>query len=256
MDRSLSHLAARLRNLSAAGLLCAVAHGVTAADLLTPLVSPEATLSPVWKFHGLPDTRVPPTRFEAIQTPRGPAVRIIADASYGLLMHPLSLSDPDAVLTWEWAIVRANPAANLRTRTGDDAPIKVCALYDVPLEALPFVERQRLRLARWMTREALPAATLCYVWDSTLPVGEIVPNPYSNRVRSMVLRNEAPRADGWRMERRMLREDFVRAFGREAGSHPQLVGIAVGADADNTRRSSEALLRGLSLGNAEESPGR
>jgi hypothetical protein len=107
-------------------------------------------------------------------------------------------------------------------------------MYDLPLDALPFWERQKMRLARSLSGEALPAATLCYVWDPTLPAGTLLPNAYTPRLRWIVLRGQGEALGTWQEERRDLRADFLRAFGDEAREPPPLAALAVGADADNT----------------------
>ena len=129
---------------------------------------------------------------------------------------------------------------DLRRRDGDDAALKVCVLWDLPLERVPFVERQLLRLARSKTGEALPAATVCYVWDRQIAVGSTVPNPYSRRMRYLVLRSGD--AGRWQEERRDVAADFLTLFGDESGSAPPVIGVAVGADADNTQGRSLAFV--------------
>lgn len=52
-----------------------------------------------------------------------------------------------------------------------EVAVKVCVFFDVPLEHLGFVDRQRLRVARAATHEPLPAATVCDGWDRLLPAG-------------------------------------------------------------------------------------
>jgi hypothetical protein len=64
-------------------------------------------------------------------------------------------------------------------------------------------------------------------------------------VRYLVLRgDDAPLAQ-WVGEQRDLAADFRRLFGHESAQVPSLAALAVGADADNTRGRSVALLRGL-----------
>lgn len=228
-------------------LLCwALAGTAAGADELRPLVAAGALNQQAWIFHGLSDG-TPATRFEPTRGDGAPALRVTAERSYGLLLHELAAGFADLELSWRWAVIRDNPAATLLTRATDDSPLKVCALYDLPLSGLPFGARQRLRLARWLTGLPLPAATVCYVWNAAHAAGTVLPNPYSDRVRSMVLRASLPPAQGWRRERRPLAADFARAFGSDAGAKARLVGIAIGADADDTGGESASLISGLTL---------
>ena len=161
--------------------------------------------------------------------------------SYGNLVHELPPGNPGRWLSWRWRIDEANPRADLRTRDGDDAALKVCVLFDLPLDAVPFAERQLLRIARARSGEALPAATLCYVWDPRLPAGTLLDNAHSRRVRWLVLRGAGSPIATWQSERRDVQADFLRAFGDEARAAVPLQAIAVGADADNTKGQQPGL---------------
>ena len=125
-------------------------------------------------------------------------------------------------------------SADLRQRSGDDSPLKVCALFDMPLEKLGLVDRSLLRLARSATGEKLPSATLCYVWDHTLATGTLLRNAYSGRVRMIVVNSGDQRLGQWLSHDRDLAADFKRAFGDESDVMPPLQAVLVGGDADNT----------------------
>ena len=57
----------------------------------------------------------------------------------------------------------------------------------VSLDGLPLTERTLMRIARSVSGENLPSASLCYVWDATLPAGTLLPNAFSARVRYLVV---------------------------------------------------------------------
>ena len=130
---------------------------------------------------------------------------------------------------------------------GDDSAVKVCALYDLPIAAVPFWQRQKLRLARLLSGEALPAASVCYAWDAGLAAESAVVNPYTARVRTLVVRGQGSALEQWTSEQRDLRADFLRLFGDESAEVPRLAAIAIGADADNTHARSLAYLSDLRL---------
>jgi hypothetical protein len=206
------------------------AHG---ADLAPLALVGSPVPAPPWAFAGLPKQTLPATVFTPERQDGQPVLRVEARASYGNLVHPLAAAKPGE-LRWRWRVERPL-AADLRTRAGDDVALKVCALFDMPREKVPFVERQLLRLAESRLGEALPSATLCYVWDSSWPRGSVVPNAFSARVRYITLGAPGPQ---WQAERQDLAADFLRAFGDESSTVPPLLAIAVGADADNTAGQS------------------
>jgi hypothetical protein len=170
-------------------------------------------------------------------------LHVEADGSYGNLVHPLA-GVAAGVLSWRWRVDTPLAAVDLRTKQGDDAALKVCAMFELPRERVPFIERQLLRLAESRFGEPLPNATLCYVWDPSWPPGSLVPNAYTKRVRFITAGGAA---GGWLSERRDLAADFLRAFGDESREVPPLRAILVGADADNTGGRSSAWVDALRL---------
>lgn len=240
--------------LAIAGLLSATANAALAAALAPlagaagPAGAPgpgAATPQPPWVFAGLPGQTLPATRFTLERQDGATILRVQAAASYGNLVHALD-GLPAGRLVWRWRVDRALAAADLRRREGDDVALKVCALFDLPRAAVPFVERQLLRLAEARTGEALPGATLCYAWDPAWPEGTVVPNAYSRRVRYITL-GQGQGLRSWQRVERDLAQDFLRAFGEETTTVPRLMAIGVGADADNTGGESLGAVADLQL---------
>ena len=218
--------------LMLAASMIALLPAPTAALPLTP-AGPGETPAPPWRFVGLPNQTLPKTGFSVVEVDGARALRIESAGSYGNLVHPVS--GPARQLAWRWRLERPLAAADLRRKNADDAALKVCAMFELDLDVLPFWERQALRLARTLSGEPLPPATLCYVWDSSLPAGTVLPNVYTGRMRWMVLQGAGAATGQWTAERRDVMADFRRVFGEEeAAARPTLVAIAVGADADNT----------------------
>jgi len=118
------------------------------APLLQPLAAPGSTPPSPWQVVGLPMQKKPYTRFSLVDLDGRRALRVEADHSYGNLVHPLNLARPGAQLVWQWRVEQLIEGANLNTKEGDDTALKVCVMFDLPLERVPFVERQVLRIAR------------------------------------------------------------------------------------------------------------
>ena len=206
-----------------------------------------------WRAVGLPKGKAPLTRMDITTLDGERVLRLASDKSYGTLSHAvpsLSLS-PQATLRWKWRLDRGLPAADLRRKDGDDSPLRVCALFDLPLENLGLVERSLMRFARSLSGEPLPAATLCYVWDHQLPTGMELANAYTRRVRFIVLNSGDAQLGAWITHERALMTDFLRVFksdlGPGTGSAPPLIAVVVGADSDNTGGSSLSYVGDLVL---------
>lgn len=197
-----------------------------------------------WRFVGI--AHKTPTRFAAVELDGAPALRIEAEGSYGNLVHALPAGTAAGVLQWQWQVEQRNDAADLTRRGGDDTTLKVCALFDLPDERVPFVERQLLRIARKVSGEPLPAAVLCYVWDAALAPGSALDSPYSRRVRYLIARGPEAPLQRWLDERHDLAADFRRLFGDESpDALPPLTALVIGADADNTHARSVGFVRAL-----------
>ncbi len=210
--------------------------------VVPPLVM-GAQLGAGWRVVTLPQQKPPITRFAAERAGGRLAVRIDADASYGNLVHePAAGSRQDLPrhLAWSWRLQTPNPAVDLTSKAGDDLPAKVCLSFDQPLSRVPFFERQLMRMARARSGENLSAATLCWVWGGVSAHETSLANPFTRRVRYIVLRNNTDPANTWFEEKRDVAADFMRAFGDEASAPPPLAALIVGGDADNTGAHSVA----------------
>lgn len=218
---------------------------VLAGAVLAPLVQGGA-LQPPWHVMGLPQQSKPFTRFSAETVDGREAVRVSADKSYGNLVHDWPAAAPlPQRLRWSWRLQLPNPAEDLLHKAGDDTPVKVCLAFDLPLERVPFLERQLLQLARARARQPLPAATLCWVWGGAEAKGAMIVNAFTARVRYIVLRNAQDAAGAWLDESRDIAADFRRAFGEESSEVPPLSAVIVGGDADNTGNHTVAHVAAL-----------
>ncbi|MGH6612405.1 MAG: DUF3047 domain-containing protein [Burkholderiaceae bacterium] len=220
------------------------------AVTLTPFSSASgAELPAPWRVTAVP-TVERQTKYSVVRIDGRVAVKAQADASNANLLHPVQADiGATPILRFSWRVDRLPPNSNLTSKDGDDAAAKVCVLFDLPLDRLSFADRMQMQVARRLFDPQLPTATLCYVWDRTLPRETWLSNAYTNRVRMLVLRSAAAGDRGaWLSEQRDLRADFVRAFGTEAaGAMPPVVAIAFASDADNTGSSALSYLADITL---------
>ena len=207
--------------------------------LVQPAGASDTPVAP-WHVIGLPQQRKPYTKFSVVSLDGQRVLRVDAQSSYGHLVHPVQERSDGHLLSWRWRLDEPIAVADLRRKDGDDSPVKLCALFDLPASAVPFVERQVLRVARLGSGETLPAASVCYVWDNRLPPGTVLDNAFTRRIRMIVLRGPEAPLHSWVSERRDVAADFLKLFADESASVPPLVGVAIGADADNTQSRSQA----------------
>ncbi|WP_353237241.1 DUF3047 domain-containing protein [Limnohabitans sp.] len=237
-------------------LAMACATSPALAQSLSPLVPPEGTPVSNWRFVGFPKSKadIPATRFELAEVQGERALKVSTRASYGTWVHDLPKTDPGR-LQWRWRLDQPLTAdkdgkvvADILTKAGDDAALKVCVMFDHPLDRVPFAQRTLLHIARSISGEDLPSATLCYVWDSVYPAGLQGANPYTPRVRFITLQGKGATLAQWQTETRDVSADFAKLFADElpAGAAvPKVRAVLVGADSDNTGAESVGWVKAL-----------
>ena len=237
-----------LRLLAAFAVSLFAAGNAAAADAaLAPFGAAGGAPSAPWKVVGLPQQSKPFTRFSVVDLDGKRALKIEADLSYGNIVHQLKEYAAPAQLSWQWRIEKPIEAADLREKRGDDTAVKVCVFFDMPMDSVPFTDRQLLRLARSKTSDPVPTATICYVWDPKLPAGTTLDNAFTRRMRYIVLESGTDRLNKWVAEKRDVGVDFLKLFRDESAVVPPIVGIAVGADSDNTQSHSVAYVSSIAL---------
>jgi hypothetical protein len=222
---------------------------VSAQELQAFSTAKSEALPAPWRLVGLPSGKAPLAQFEIATVGNEKVLKLATDKTYGTALHEVkpTVLAAGSTLKWRWRLEQELPLADLKEKATDDAAIKVCAMFDMPLDKLGFLERSLLQIARRSSAERLPAATLCYVWDHKLPVGSELPNAYSPRLRYVVLDSGEKQRGQWLAHERDLAADLQRAFGHEFDTPPPLVAIVVGADSDNTKGKSLAYLGDLVL---------
>jgi len=233
------------------GLVCAgLAGPVLAADdaAIKPFSSAAPGEPPAgWKFTNLPNKAA--TKFSVVDLNGARVLKVEAEDSYGNLVHGLHLQPGEhSKVTWKWRVDKLIDNADLKVRSGEDSPAKLCVFFAFDAAKLPLGERARLTLAKSATGEDVPTQTLCYVWDNKLAVDTTQASVFTKRIRFLVLQSGSSRLGQWVSERRDLGVDYQRMFGDESeGKFPEIVGVAVSADADNTHGHSLAYFGDVSL---------
>lgn len=148
------------------------------------------------------------------------------------------------VLRWRWKVDAVYDRAEVGTKQGDDYPIRVYVLFEFDPELATPLERISFAAARRRYGEYPPYSALNYVWSSSTSPLEIVPNPYADRSRMILVRQGSARLGEWIEERRNIVEDYRRAFGAEP---PATASLAVMNDSDDTGESSVSYLDFLEL---------
>jgi hypothetical protein len=189
-----------------------------------------------WQPFVLPGKRA--TQYLVGQKEGRWAIEARADRSASMLRRKLDMpAEGLDEVSWSWWVDATLPDADLADAERTDAPVRVVLAFDGDRSRLSPRARMMFDLARALTGEEPPYATLVYAWSTKAPVESVVHNPRTDRIRKIVVDSGSAHTRRWREHRRNIVADFKRAYGEPPG---RLVGVAIMTDADNTRSKARA----------------
>lgn len=204
------------------------------AGCATPISAPSDGLE--WHAVGLPGKEA--TRYTPVFQHGRATVAAESAQSASMWRRRLDIG-PEALgdVSFSWWVPALPSQASVADVNREDAAARLMFGFAGDVGSLPPRTRMMFELAEALTGEQPPYATLMYVWDNLAPVGTVIVNPRSDRIRKIVVDSGAAALGGWRDHRRDLRADFRLAFGEEPG---RLVSMALMTDSDNTRSQARA----------------
>lgn len=140
-------------------------------------------------------------------------------------------------LNWKWKIGSLIETADNYDRSVEDSPARIILGFDGDKDALPFTDQILFETAKIVTGHDFPYATLMYIWENKAPVGTVIANSRSGRIKMIVAASGPNGVGEWRNFGRNIIEDFELAFGEKPG---KLIGVGVLTDTDNTGETVEA----------------
>lgn len=187
-----------------------------------------------------------PTDYQATEHAGRPAMRAFSEAGNSTLRAPLALpaGQVPGRLSFSWFLPALNEQADLMDSEADDAVVRVILSFDGDRSRFTARDHLLSELAHLITGEPLPYATLMYVWDHRYPVGTVIPNPHTQRIRKLVVESGPQRLNRWVDFERDVQADFRQVFGEEPGA---LTGLGIMSDANNTGQTVQAWFGPLHL---------
>jgi hypothetical protein len=202
-----------------------------------------------WRHQPLPGKS--PTQFSHGRSDGRDVVEAVATSSASLLRRKLHLGPQDlGTARFSWRVPELIAGADMGLRDADDSPVRIILAFEGDRSQLSQRDALLSELALTLTGEAMPYATLMYVWCNTRPAGTILRAPRSDRVRKLVVESGPAGLGRWLDYERDISADFERAFGEKPGA---LVGVAIMTDTDNTRSTTRAWYGPVRLGPPSQS---
>lgn len=195
-----------------------------------------AVNGPGWQAVLLPGKD--PTRYAWGEKDGRPALSATSERSASMWRRKVELpAGTLGELSFSWWVEDLVPDANVAEQDREDAPARVLLAFGGDVSRLPQRTRMMFELAEALSGEPPPYATLMYVWDGSAPVGSVIVNPRTDRIRKIVVDSGPQNLRSWRDHRRDVVADFRKAFGEDPGP---LQAVAVMTDTDNTRTRARA----------------
>src|SRR4030042_300078 len=141
------------------------------------------------------------------------------------------------VIQWRWKVSNILKNGDVNRKEGDDYPARIYITFEYDPSKLGFFEKVKYETIRLLYGQYPPLNAINYIWESKTPVGTIVPNPYTDRVKIIVLESGEAKLNQWVNEERNVYEDYKNAFGEEP---PMISGVEIMTDTQNTGGSATA----------------
>jgi hypothetical protein len=149
------------------------------------------------------------------------------------------------ILSWRWKVAQGIPDANTADQAKEDAPVRLMVAFTGDTSKLSFKDRFAASAAQTISGQALPYATLMYVWGGKVAVDSITTSSRSARIKMMAVAVGDQGIGAWQTYKRNLVDDFKKAFGEEPGN---VNSIELMTDTDNTGADAQAYYGDISVG--------
>jgi hypothetical protein len=188
----------------------------------------------VWQLSGLKR----PTEYRLVDHEGRTVVLARSRAGASGLVFPLSLDLKEyPYLHWHWNVPALIHRADNTRRATEDSPARIVIAFDGDRSKLPIEERIFADQFKLFTKQEFPYALLMYIWENRAPVGSVIDNLHTSRIKMIVADSGETNLGTWREETRNVYEDYRRAFGEEPG---RIRSVAIMTDSDNTGEDAEA----------------
>ena len=182
-----------------------------------------------------------PTLYQAMEYEGRPAVKALAEGSNSTLS--LVLQPQTGAIAkrfrFSWFVPALNTSFDLSKKGEDDAVARLVLSFAGDRFNGQWAARDHLvsELSSLIAGKPLPYASIMYVWDSRYPVGSVIPNPYTGRIRQIVVESGPQHLNQWVDFERDVEADFRMAFGEAPGA---MVGLSLMSDSNNSGASVSA----------------
>lgn len=177
------------------------------------------------------------TQYDLVKDGDTVVVKATSEASASGLTKEITI-DPKAfpLVRWRWKVENLLKNSDVSRKDGDDYPARLYITFEYDPDKVSLSKRLKYKAGRAIFGD-IPIGALNYIWETKTPVGTIVENAYTDFAQMIVVESGPQKVGTWVQEERNIYEDYKKAFGEEP---PQINGVAIMSDTDNTRERAVA----------------
>jgi len=148
------------------------------------------------------------------------------------------------ILSWKWKIANIYTKGDVTRKQGDDYPARIYITFAYDSNKVGLWDKVKYNTIKLIYGEYPPLNAINYIWASKATKGMITPNPYTDKVKMIVIESGTEKLNQWVTEQRNILKDYRKAFHEEP---PLISGIAIMTDSDNTGENAKAWYGDITL---------
>ena len=178
------------------------------------------------------------TQYSLVRDGKTVVVKAASNRSASGLIREVSIDPTEyPIVEWRWKVENILEKGDVSRKDGDDYPARLYITFEYDGNKVGLWEKAKYEAAKLVHGQYPPIATINYIWESKVPIGTIVPNPYTDRAQMIVTQSGSDKLNQWVTEERNIFEDYMNSFGENP---PKISGVAIMTDTDNTKESAVA----------------
>jgi len=135
-------------------------------------------------------------------------VKAVAEASASGLIREIKIDPKEyPIVQWRWKVNNILKKGDVHRKDGDNYPARIYITFESDPSKLGFFEKAKYETIKLLYGQYPPLGAINYIWESKAPVGIVVPNPYTDRVKMIVAESGEAKLNQWVNEERNLYED-------------------------------------------------
>src|SRR2546428_9565478 len=140
------------------------------------------------------------TVYTVVKVGETTAIKAVSEASASGLTKEIKINLKEyPIVQWQWKVANILKKGDVTRKEGDDYPARIFITFEYDSSKVGFFDKAKYELIKLLYGRYPPLAAMNYIWESKAPKGTVVPNPYPERVKMIVVGSGVERVDqgGW-----------------------------------------------------------